>query len=514
MLDTALKRLWKEEKGMTMGLVVIMIVLIGVMGAGLLTFVQRDLENVVEVNRGQKAIEVSDAGIQAAKRRLLIRAQPFKYNDPLTATFPEDATAIGANDEWAFNSGASPCGALPAGPGKCITTSEGSVRVQIRYLPPGTRSDRRFAPEELPAGLTGFPNGRRYFGVEADGVFNGARRKVQAILVAEDLGIPKAYFATRDIDFAGTADATDVSFFARGNITGIRCNTIAGVDNAYGDWRTDPATNAPNRYNAIERVGKSPESNARAAGVAAQGSITYAPGGAGCGGGFATQQKNNPAETTDRYRKLDFDNDSSSPVAGPKFCVSGVSGCPTWANPSDQPNTAITYPFNPNKNIDQDFLISVAQEQGNYVTMAGGSTASPNVDESNFNQQVNDPLASVYVVEFTGSQKGRLTYQASTCLSGIILVINGDFETNPGGGAGGCFRGIVSVQRKTPLLATEVLTYKDTGSFDLDGFVNIDGKMDLAGSVSPNLGADVLNMPGFHSVEVWSWRECYNANCT
>jgi hypothetical protein len=55
---------------MTMALAIIMILLLGVMGAGLLTFVSRDLNTVVEVNKGQRAFEVADAGIEAAKRQL------------------------------------------------------------------------------------------------------------------------------------------------------------------------------------------------------------------------------------------------------------------------------------------------------------------------------------------------------------------------------------------------------------------------------------------------------------
>ena len=64
------RRLVKDESGMTMALAIIMIVLLGVMGAGLLTFVSRDLNVVIEENRGQRAFEVADAGIAAAKRQL------------------------------------------------------------------------------------------------------------------------------------------------------------------------------------------------------------------------------------------------------------------------------------------------------------------------------------------------------------------------------------------------------------------------------------------------------------
>ncbi len=69
-----LHKLLKEESGAALGLAVIMIVLIGVMGAGLLTFVMTDLNAVVEVNQGQKALETAEAGVQAARWELLTDA--------------------------------------------------------------------------------------------------------------------------------------------------------------------------------------------------------------------------------------------------------------------------------------------------------------------------------------------------------------------------------------------------------------------------------------------------------
>jgi hypothetical protein len=47
-----LERLAKGESGVAMGLAVIMVMLIGVMGAGLLVFVRSDLEAVVEDQPG------------------------------------------------------------------------------------------------------------------------------------------------------------------------------------------------------------------------------------------------------------------------------------------------------------------------------------------------------------------------------------------------------------------------------------------------------------------------------
>src|SRR5687767_5375814 len=64
------RRFVNEESGMALPLAVIMIVLLGVMGAGLLTFVSRDLNTVAEQNRGQRAFELADAGVGVAKRQL------------------------------------------------------------------------------------------------------------------------------------------------------------------------------------------------------------------------------------------------------------------------------------------------------------------------------------------------------------------------------------------------------------------------------------------------------------
>ncbi len=66
----------KDESGVALGLAVIMVVLIGVMGAGLLTLVQSDLEAVVEVNQGQRALSLADAGVQAARSHLLSDSVP------------------------------------------------------------------------------------------------------------------------------------------------------------------------------------------------------------------------------------------------------------------------------------------------------------------------------------------------------------------------------------------------------------------------------------------------------
>ena len=55
---------------MALGLAIIVVVIVGVMGAGLLTLVATDLRAVMEVNRGEQAFELAEAGIEVSKAHL------------------------------------------------------------------------------------------------------------------------------------------------------------------------------------------------------------------------------------------------------------------------------------------------------------------------------------------------------------------------------------------------------------------------------------------------------------
>ena len=63
-------RLLRGERGMALGLAIIVVVIVGVMGAGLLTFITTDLQAVVQANRGEQAFELAEAGIEVAKAHL------------------------------------------------------------------------------------------------------------------------------------------------------------------------------------------------------------------------------------------------------------------------------------------------------------------------------------------------------------------------------------------------------------------------------------------------------------
>src|SRR5215213_9933523 len=92
-----IQRLVRDESGMTLALAVMMIVLIGVMGAGLLAFVQNDLKSVIEVNRGQKAFDIAEAGVQAAKSHLRVDSFREHYDTDRTNDCAEAIRVGGEN---------------------------------------------------------------------------------------------------------------------------------------------------------------------------------------------------------------------------------------------------------------------------------------------------------------------------------------------------------------------------------------------------------------------------------
>lgn len=92
----------RREEGMALGLAIIMVVVIGVMGAGLLTFISSDLRAVATVNRGEQAFELAEAGIEVAKAHLATAPGPSGWSsgqlsmsgmaeNSLSATIERDA---------------------------------------------------------------------------------------------------------------------------------------------------------------------------------------------------------------------------------------------------------------------------------------------------------------------------------------------------------------------------------------------------------------------------------------
>jgi hypothetical protein len=196
------RRLVKDEAGMTLALAVIMIVLLGVMGAGLLTFVSRDLNTVIEENRGQRAFEVADAGIGAAKVQLGQGVVRTSYDDDPSAPPVDDI-------QWSAARGGLTLNDLD---GDAATSD--SVNVKIQYKPETADSPERFL-------------------VISEGTYGAAKRKIEAIfegVVADvgdggdGLGHP-VYYTPSDIQITNN-DTTNsnpvflnqVSLFSKKNI--------------------------------------------------------------------------------------------------------------------------------------------------------------------------------------------------------------------------------------------------------------------------------------------------------
>ena len=135
----------RDEKGMALPLAMMMIVLIGVMGVGLLIFVQTGLTTALKVNQGQQAFDMADAGVQAAKRQIKIDAATNHYDGVINPpTNPESS--------WSY-----------AGAGKILSLGDcvNCINVKIQCLIPSTNAADVRDPNHAPEVITG----RDYFKV-------------------------------------------------------------------------------------------------------------------------------------------------------------------------------------------------------------------------------------------------------------------------------------------------------------------------------------------------------------
>lgn len=444
-----LNRFIRDESGVAMGLAVIMIVLIGVMGAGLLVFVRNDLEAVVEVNQGQKAFDIADSGLQVARQRLLGHAQRELYDIDNSADPRFYAAACNMDADTAV----SPWSPENNG-GVTRNFADGQFKVSIRWMNPNCSNVDAKAPEATP------PAGREYFKVVSTGTYRNATRKVEAIYSTYDLNVPKGYFTPNSIDVRGTADVKDVSLFSLGDVTITNGAQITGTDLAYGDWK--------NSINPTQRP-------TTAAGVGAAGTISGKVSG------------------------RDYDKTTC-----PKLVkdLSELSSCPSPEK--------ITFPFNPNREPDIEFLQAEAmrQEQDDPLTQRHYYTPS-NGNFSLSNWPANSTSSTVVFVDFPSANSSNVVKWDvnGSCTDnppkqGTLVIRNGNFTTQPNKAL---FQGVVIVRGGE---ATDGDT-ADSGNTCIDGFVNASGTIKLAGKVRPFSSAALLNRPGFYGVQQWSWRELY-----
>ncbi len=448
-----------DESGVALGLAVIMILLIGVMGAGLLTFVRSDLEAVVEVNQGQRALSLADAGVQAARRQLRSDAEPGHY----------DADAAG-NVEWAHVAPGEGTA------GKPLTLDDGSVRVKIRYLLPSTTAaevgEKDHAPEMVPADLTDYPGGENYFEVISEGTSGGARRKVEAILYTSRIDAPAAYYTPSDITLGGDVVVSGVSLFAGGDINRVGDVTIDRETPAtYGDWDT-ASSSPPSRLNTVPRTDAA-GNRITGAGLAAEGLV--------CENGDCSDS---PADSVaDGIH--DYDRYTGTKGSNKRFVRKTDPDAP------NAPDT-ISYPFDPEMSLDLDFLMDEAKRQGNYRASAVGISGS------------DYPTASddrtVFFIDAGGATE-FIEYSVDRAAEarGTIVVRDGNLAMRDSSGG---FRGVIIVTGDG----------SDTGRYDgggaVEGFVVASGDMTISGSAAP-LSGGLTTRPGFYAVRLWSWRELY-----
>lgn len=227
-----MRGIFHDESGVALGLAVMVVVVVGIMGAGLLVFVRNDLASVISVNQGQRAFYAADAGAEAAKRHLLGDASPASYdtdnvsgscNSPLDAENPVSSEWTGDGAERSF------------GGGEFIAT--------IRWMNAGCGS---------PAG--GDP-GAEYFKVVSTGTSGEAKRRIEAVYAASDADAPLANFAAGDVEIAADAVVGGVSVFSGGDVALEDANSLRGDDGTYGRWPTEGGVSRPVSEAGVGAVG-------------------------------------------------------------------------------------------------------------------------------------------------------------------------------------------------------------------------------------------------------------------
>jgi hypothetical protein len=478
-----LGRFVRDESGVAMGLAIIVMVLVGVMGAGLLVFVRNDLEAVVEVNQGQKAFDIADAGVQVAKQQLLGDKIPAHYDvdntgnsnylnagcniDPADPTYGggESVVRTPSGENWSPEDG-----------GQTRSFAGGQHIVTIRWLNPNPPA---VTPNECKAPKLGTPPpGTDYFKVVSTGTSGGATRRIETIYETYSLDVPRAYYTPGKININGSACIIQVSLFSLSDVTfaggGNGCDgtgsNFRGDDIYYGDWNRPP-------YNTQPRP-------VALAGVGSAGDVTGNP---------------KLADGVASEGRRDFDR-----LTSPPFKQAPSAG-------------DMSFPFDLNAQPDPQQLCDEARAQGNYISNATTGNA-------NLTSWPSSSPNTVVCYEFTNTGSSHTLFwkvdvSPSDDLTGAgypgckgpiqdgtLVVRGGGFSVSPNTDL---LRGIVVVRATGDSVNSEVEDAGLSGRGCLDGFINSTGPITIAGSITPSNSNDVNNRPGLFGVRTWSWRELY-----
>ncbi len=478
-------RLIRDEAGIALGLAVIMVVLIGVMGAGLLVFVRTNLEAVVEVNQGQRAFDIADAGVQDAKRHLLMQDATRQHYD---LTHLNDCVAGQrlSEEDWSpattvyVNADCTGGTITRSTPGVTKEFAGGKFTVTIRCYVQDPVVDCAGVTEAAPELVSA--SARAFFKIISVGHYGQAKRKIEAIYFASrSLDVPTGYFADKgNINFNGNFPVRGVSFFSGRNII-ISNQQLLNLDRAtpalYEDWRLAP-------YNTERREEATRSIPQVGVGLGAAGLICNSAN-------QCTSSANSVANGIHDYDSS-TGPDSRNVGSRKKFIRKSSATAPQTSN-------EITFPFDPNKAFPIDLLREEASRQGNYYAASGSSF---NIDNNNYPRNSTD--RTIFFVDANGAS---VDYRVNTGATnpqarGVIVINNGNLTTSSSSNG---LNGFAIITGNGSLTGN----YTSSGSATINGFVVSSGSQTISGSVNPSPSRLFTNTPGFYGVRLWSWRELY-----
>lgn len=450
------RKLLRDESGMTMGLVVIMIVLIGVMGAGLLTFVATDLNSVVEVNRGQRAFEMADAGIKAAEKQLEADGNAAHYDSPDVAS---------DNLAWAVD------------PGKNLSMDGSTAKVRITSLGSGA------------------------FKVLSTGESEPAKRVIEVVFKERstaNITIPPSYFTQRNLTFTGNVTLNGVSIFALGDVAASGSVSVENTpDRAYGKWaETADTYSYPNPFNLT------PRSDYKA-GIAARGKL--------CVGGTSAINA--------LQRGIRSFGGTYYGIAGsnPPTCSTTVVPntwprvVPDYSASPLSPSQKIAFPFDTGESSGD--LEVLRQRAIDLEAQTGFDYYKQNLsgEQKITSWPSGSDYETVMFYSFNSySSANRVLWDinalcSNTTRKGVIVVENGDFRI--AGNRSG-FNGAIIVRGGS---GDNQGTFTSEGGSCINGYANSRGNMYIAGTFN---GSDVpilASLPAFNTrnMQTQSWRERY-----
>jgi len=478
---------------MTMALVVITIVLIGVMGAGLLVFVRTDLDAVVEVNQGQKALGVADAGVRAAQRQILTDSDPSEHYDG----------GLLADDlPWSYcyqQTGCTNIAPTPTGsPGMTLDIDSNVAKVTILETADSSA-----------------------YKVVSEGTVGAAKRKVEAVFKsAGAVSTPRAFFTNGKLNLTGSANADGVSFFAESDVSFGGNFTFTNASDAYfGRWAetsgSGPYPNSvgsfPNPYNETPR-------GSAVAGIASLTTVTCQKD---CGKGTGRTYDSTTTPSTVRTYPATTD---SSKIAFPFHVPTAAED---KANIESLRQRALQLERDKQGQSLAERSHYIDSNPGNGVDDAGmpnrASRTTPLIINSWYSSS---DFATVRFYEYeTYNSNNYVQYGASplpSCGStavpprGVIVLQNGDLEQagNVIFAGGMLVRAYDSAGNRLPP-PSDINTYTNgsyvaAGSGCIKGYANSSGNMKVTGNVSPGGLPDLGGLSDFQgSMQTLSWRELY-----